>query len=136
MKLNSEQIIKALECCSPSGKHCTECVYFYRAVDGICAPYLMADALALINSQEQRIRELIEENERLRSCVMSEEQVKTIAETTIKLGIDTIKADTVRKMQERLKEQFRDKFGYRSDYIHELIDIIAKEMVEGAENGT
>ena len=127
-ELNREQIMKAMECCYNNNLSCLDCP-FQETDKYIECSSLTISALALI-------KELTEENERLRSCVVSEEQVKTIAETTIKLGIDTIKADTVRKMQERLKEQFRDKFGYRSDYIHELIDIIAKEMLEGAENGT
>ena len=103
--LNAEQIKKALECCSPSGKHCTECVYFYRAVDDICAPYLMADALALITSQEQRIKELTEENERLI-------------------------ADTIKEFAKRAKASL-DTFGEQHHYQCKRIDQIAKEMLEG-----
>ncbi len=53
--LNADQIVKALECCTRSGKHCTECVYFYRAVDDICAPYMIEDALALIKELTEKV---------------------------------------------------------------------------------
>ena len=67
MKLNAEQIKKALECCiafkttadcegCPSLKHCEESNH-----------WLDEQALSLITSQEQKIKELTEENERLRA---------------------------------------------------------------------
>ena len=69
MELNAEQIKKALECCeSHEGDNCPDCPYHYT-VNGYnhhCREDMVTDALALINSQEQRIKELTEENERLR----------------------------------------------------------------------
>lgn len=61
MELNREQIIKALQCCRHSDsdeKYCADCPYY--AVK-YCAAKISEDALALINSQEQRIKELTEE---------------------------------------------------------------------------
>jgi hypothetical protein len=45
-------------------------------------------------------------------------------------------ADTVRKMQERLSEQFHDRVAYTRSYVHDTIDQIAKEMLEENENET
>ena len=77
---------------------------------------------------------LTEENERLRGCVMSEEQVRTIATETIKQGISKIKAATVRKYREQLHRAFahsdsKDKFN--KGVFLEMVDLIAKEMSEG-----
>ena len=40
------------------------------------------------------------------------------------------RADTVRKMQERLHKQFSDRVAYTRSYCHDTIDEIAKEMIE------
>lgn len=62
--LNAEQIKKALGRCT-SGAGCADCP---RELSyGGCFKQVMINALALINSQEQRIKELTEENERLRA---------------------------------------------------------------------
>jgi hypothetical protein len=58
--MNAEQIIKALECCIEG--ECDGCTYDEQTA---CKEYILHDALALITSQEQRIKELTEENERL-----------------------------------------------------------------------
>lgn len=66
MELNREQIIKALECCTRSG--CSD----YQTKDCPLKPYedcstrLAVNALALITSQEQRIKELTEERDTFR----------------------------------------------------------------------
>lgn len=73
--LNAEQIVKALECCTRGRKSnedrpCLECPYnecnivggtSERQIKGTCQGWLMKDALALIKSQEQRIKEHDEE---------------------------------------------------------------------------
>ena len=79
---------------------------------------------------EQRIKELTEENERLRvDCVKG---ANALIEEIQKNR--TIEADTVRKMQERLKERFSTATRY-SKYsgagVVMVIDQIAKEMLEG-----
>lgn len=69
--LNAEQVKKALECCT-SGNSVSACMSgcpLYEKEDCECInddTALLKYALALINSQEQRIKELTEENERLR----------------------------------------------------------------------
>lgn len=79
MEINEKHIIKGLECCTRGRKSnedrpCLECPYNEcnlvggtreRQTKGTCQGWLMKDALALINSQEQKIFEL--EN-RLKEC--------------------------------------------------------------------
>lgn len=175
MELNREQIIKALECCEGGGKPCLSCPYFYKAVDTSCAPFLIKDALALIN-------ELTEENKSLKQCIehehrsfmetfgelddkcksLYEENERLRAENKIEyetpLGKQTmpnlshlegdaarlytqienkIKADTVRKMQERLGKHFCHDpafLGVEQRLIMDVIDQIAKEMLENADD--
>lgn len=62
MELNEEQIKKALECCTADDRKCIDC-YYYGFIR--CQNALLADALALITSQGQKIFEL--EN-RLKKC--------------------------------------------------------------------
>ena len=68
MKLNRENIIKALECCKV-GDDCWACPYDNVGVYSQCVPKLLEDALALIKSQEQRIEELSEETKSLTKTV-------------------------------------------------------------------
>ena len=74
--LNAEQIKKALECCYMQelehNENCPECPYTDLYPD--CAEYLGKHALALINSQEQKIKELTEENESLKQSLDHEQQ--------------------------------------------------------------
>jgi hypothetical protein len=61
--LNAEAVKTALKCCGGTLAGCKECPNYnnrYRC-------NIEADALTLINSQEQRIKELTEENEGLRA---------------------------------------------------------------------
>ena len=132
--LNAEQVKKALECClTTSEGDCIACGYRGKK-DKLfitCTNILMADALALINSQEQRIKELTEKNEGLRAdCAKGANAL--IEEMRRNF---TIKADTVRKMQERLKAHLeKPEFPWDSFTVaEEIIDQIAKEMLEGEE---
>jgi hypothetical protein len=181
MELNAEQIKKALECCkTPLASDCENCSYTgKRLEDGVyegCVNCLVGDALALINSQEQKIFEL--EN-RLKECENgykgtnfldrcklhdAEEKVKKLTEeierlreennrlvvsevSEVTIGLEriirvrdehpvvmAIRADTVKKMQERL---FAKKFVHKNFgelvYIED-IDEIAKEMLEENKN--
>lgn len=70
MELNAEQIKKALECCT-GYDDCNRCPYWVD-VDVNCFDNVKSDALALINSQEQRIGELTEENESLKQAMEHE----------------------------------------------------------------
>lgn len=60
MELNAEQIKKALEYCN-NNDFCDECPI------GVSKCHILEDALALITSQEQRIKELTEDLEAVRS---------------------------------------------------------------------
>ncbi len=173
--LNAEQVKKALECCvTTSEGDCKKCGYRGKSHDNFitCTNCLIADALALINSQEQRIKELTEEKTELweernriyddlqdwkeiaegyqkqfedcyeKKAKLTEENerlrgVKEEYETFIgglKPRIDTIRADTVRKMQERLKKYYHhlsSKTLPASVEYH--IDQIANEMLKEDE---
>ena len=143
MELNRDQIVKALECCLTVefGGDCPfDCPYAYN---DDCENFIFSNALTLI-------KELSEENAKLaRSCAELERSC-TKLETLYKIEskrVDTVKADTVRKMQERLKEapikvglplfglQTKDEIeDYANDIILQMrdaIDQIAKEMLEG-----
>ena len=114
MELNTEQIVKALGYCkSPKLTKCYGCPR--EKEDGHCMYRLNEDALALI-------RELTEENERLRESGVDYRNIPYIK--------SEVRADTVRKMQERLKAQkFTHKNFGELVYVED-IDQIAKEMVE------
>jgi uncharacterized small protein (DUF1192 family) len=140
MELNAEQIKKALECCGEytHGSTCNNCPYMYieLADNDICSNIMSRDALSLITSQEQRIKELTEENERLQKALNTDISIVRVSRGSGKtahlrevgrIKADAIRADTVREMQERLKQVLHDE-GRISYY---TIDKIAKEMLEG-----
>ena len=113
MELNREQIVKALECCAKVGGHrdahyCNDCPLHGER----CALKLPKNAIALIREQDERIAAFV---------IMLTKAYEFCKKT---------KADTVRKMQERLHENFRDSAAYTRSYIHDGIDQIAKEMWE------
>lgn len=118
MELNAEQIKKALE----------NWVKYY---DGNALDLtILRNALALITSQERRIKELTEENERLNTAIpIWINQCVDLEERCMQL-----RADTVREMQERLTteiERFAKRGGFLSkETIFWFIDQAAKEMLE------
>ena len=142
MNYTDEQIIKALECCSKDD--CGNCPNTF----GNCYSNLAKDAFALI-------KQLAEENERLRAELRDEiakgemcaevikrqdKEKEIMHESFVKLEalykieckrVDTIKADTVREMQERLKEKLKHYPQRCGDCFKEKVDQIAKEMLEG-----
>ena len=113
--LDRDQIVKALEC----GGTCRSCPY--NKVVG-CIRKREAAALALI-------RELIEENERLK-----QQRYIAYPDGRIELipTVASVRADTVRKMKERLKEHLeRPEFPCDSFTVtEEDIDRVASEMLE------
>lgn len=148
--LNAEQVKKALECCALGD--CTPCPYHQLYVG--CRDRMAEDALALINSQEQRIGELAEENEKLtinmnafglaaKRLGQENERLRAENERYAELeegcyvtGYKNIKADTVREMQERLDKRFCHDpafLGVEQRLIMDVIDQIAKEMIGDAE---
>ena len=126
-ELNREQIIKALECCkSPKLTKCYGCPRDKE--DGHCMYRLNEDALSLI-------KELTEENERLSGAVKQYEEERKYHFEMSRKRIVEAKADTVRKMQDRLMECFNNEVEHLAMYTEAqvifAIDQIAKEMLEG-----
>ena len=119
--LNAEQIRKALELCLANDifdSLCEKCAYQNNKKN--CMDCMLHDALSLITSQEQKIKELTEENERL---VRANSAINNAV-----LAVDRkAKADTVRKMCQQIKEHF----PYDADSgLYVVLDQIAKEMLE------
>lgn len=129
MELNAEKVKKALEIHTGIlDMPCEECPYNQDNGSEICIDLLIADSLALIESYEKKIKELTEvvkqsetaggceesvnngfspsvtelqrENERLKAqkyYIHSDGRIEMIP------TVESVRADTVRKMLERLK---------------------------------
>lgn len=125
MELNREQIVKALECCaSNSLTDCNRCPIDEQKKDNCeCGRYLAIQALALI-------RELTEENERLRAEVSVKKKLLDKCEERF----SSIKADTVRKMLQRIKEDalsvslLSNPPKFMLEISEDALDQIAKEL--------
>jgi hypothetical protein len=114
--LNAEQIIKALECCNVING-CKDCPYSHEGKpNGECSEKASSDVLALIKSQEQKIKELTEE---IKDLEADYDRVYEQAEADIRGNmadggtschwcIAGHRADAVRKMAERLTSFFSD----------------------------
>lgn len=147
--LNAEQIIKALECCIEG--ECDGCTYDEQTA---CKEYLLHDALALIKELTEKNKNLeqayecadsarrelssecdrlTEENERLRG--FNSAKCEDCAGCTAwNCDCANIEADTVRKMQERLKMYFGTyTLGYKIplNEVLKVINQIAKEASRG-----
>ena len=131
MKLNREQIIKALECCI-SGDDCTLCPL---CDERSCPCVLNENALSLI-------KELTEENERLKGLRTIDERYKfcnLIGDTLVynKTLEDYNKfranwrADTVRKMLDRITEHATN--GFPRKVRLDVVEQIGKEILEGTK---
>ena len=79
----------------------------------------------------KQVAELTKENERLEGAVKQYEEERKYHFEMSRNRVAETKADTIRKMQERLSEQFHDRVAYTRSYVHDTIDQIAKEMLEG-----
>ena len=112
MKLNREQIIKALECCI--NDECDKCGRTF----GNCQVNLMFDALALI-------KELTEENKKLyASYTELERKCASLNDASSR-----IKANTVQSMRSRIKARCIAG-GIYPAFVENVIDQITKEMLE------
>ena len=76
MELNAEQIKKALECCTKDRKSCKGCPL--NNWNALCVELILKNALALINSQEQRIEKL----ERL--CKLREQDFNDVTDELLR----------------------------------------------------
>ena len=112
MDLKRDDIIKALECCYMQelehNENCPECPYTDLYPD--CAEYLGKHAFTLINSQEQRIKELTEENNGWQELVR-------------------VAVDTQNSMGERIEKLTEEIERLKLD-VRVLLDEIANEMTE------
>ena len=150
MELNAEQIKKALECCSADTADCHSCPYGEFS-EGNCFDNAKKDSLALITSQEQRIKELTEENERLRAenakyeaenhaefnkWLKLEEATKRHHAELFEEAKIAVKADTVRKMQELVRKKIKKTYWLNGRAVYVEIDKIAKEMLEANNERT
>ena len=153
--LNAEKVKKALEIHTGIlDKACEECPYNRDAHDEICLDVLVVDTLALITSQEQRIKELTEEKNEV--FEKGAENLNRVEEAYLKLeaenlklteenerlradcvkGVNalieeiqknrTIEADTVMKMHSMLCEG-----RVSNDNVVIVANQIAKEVLEG-----
>lgn len=111
--LNAEQVKRALAWCIQS-ESCEYCEY--KSAEDIDVCGIRSDALALIKSQEQRIEELAEENEKI-----GIENFDLICE------LSRIKEDTVRKMLDKIEEHASN--SYPRKVRLDVIDQIAKEVL-------
>lgn len=92
------------------------------------------DAIITAKNALNQVKELTEENERLHaSCTELAQECKKW-QSCLEIECKYTKADTVRKMQERLKQAVKDIPWCEYPPVHNCIDQIAKEMVEGENN--
>ena len=126
MELNAEQIKKALECCAANdGCVGEECPYYSNCIFGITRIY--KDALALINSQEQRIKELAEEIKDLTETV----EVRGKVVEQLQILTNEIEEDN-RKLTEE-NEQLRNRVVCNVVIPDEKLEEIKNECLERVE---
>jgi uncharacterized small protein (DUF1192 family) len=134
MELNAEQVKKALECChSHSHKNCPNCPYDKQngGEGKACFMLLMEHSLALIKSQERRIGELTEENERLRAEVSVKKKLLDEAENRYNETAKRFYKDGVNDMKSEIKKTLSAICKGEMGDLYRMIDQIAKEMLEG-----
>ena len=105
MELNRDQIVKALEQCQKPDcfKNCKECAY-HRWQSPTCRNVLSADALALNRELTEEIERLRAELDRTEKALIALDKAHNALFTeTFRIEAQA-KADTVRKMQERIKQ--------------------------------
>ena len=137
MELNRDQIIKALECCTYGGDQtksqvevCSPCPYFY---EGNCTQVLKEHALALIKELTEEDKKLKAEADRLVAEI--DDGILTcnsICQPKYEAEIKQAKADTVRKMNLRFKDELLKSEGrlHFTFVLCEMIDQIAKEILD------
>lgn len=119
--MEKEQIVKALECCSSKG--CETCPCSRMPTAANCVLFTTGNALSLIREQDKRIKEL--EN----ICESYALQYGTVVDKEVFLKKK--RADTVRKMQEAIKERCI-KGGIYPVFVKKVVEAVAKELLEDA----
>lgn len=132
-----EEIIKALEC-HASGKlvECEQCpldkAHLFNAT---CVQTMCENALALIKELTEEIKDLEAEYDRVYEQVEADIRGNMAdGGTSCHWCMDKTKADTVKRMQEGLKEYLDDFYNSGEDElldVPDLIDQIAKEILDG-----
>lgn len=119
--LNAEQIKRGLEHCTATSYKCEECPYFYKS-EGIKSSMeiLMTDALALINSQEQRIKELGEE---LAKCYTDKAKL-----TEENAYIKHIELEAMRSVANSYK-MHNEKFAEENERLRDNLDRTEKALI-------
>lgn len=126
-KMSEMQIKTALKCLSKPNSSPVDrekCYFMWKEPSCLsCHHEVAQNALALITSQEQRIKELTEENERLENALIEQS-----AENVMLCGeVKHARTDTVRKMQEEARQMCFIVGDEEYVALYDL-DQIAKEM--------
>ena len=127
--MTDNDIVKALECCTNEPTlNCRNCPYEESCNMG--RSDMQKAALDLINRQKAEI-------ERLNGCVKTEEEVRVIAKETIRVGVNSIRAEAIKEFAERLKNCIHedmpsicDRAGYIAEDLPDSIDNLVKELTE------
>ena len=132
MELNAEKVKKGLVYCSADTADCHDCPYGEFS-EGKCFDNVKKDALALINSYEQRIKELTEDNEYLKTQITATEaRYESRKESDLEevLGL-RLKVEELTEENERLTEELAKRPPKLVITKLPKQDQIAKEMLEG-----
>ena len=146
MKLDREQIVKALECWA-SGNPCEgSCCPLFEISPDTCDRWIGRNSLSLIKELTQANEQLGESYEHLEKTKdellaersrLTEENERLRAEVSVKKKLldkcvdleDKVRADTVRAFAERLKKYYSNLIGNTfSTLVAFHIDEISKEM--------
>lgn len=143
MELNREQVEKAmdwLDCLVGYSSNDSEMAMRTYQLLGIlydtCEELTEKNAIQTITAIEldKQVQRLTEDNERLRAESENESILwRQHFESIYQTAKETVKAGTVRKMQERLNEAFNSHSYNCRDCIKSKVDQIAKEMLEGVD---
>lgn len=130
-----EEIVKTLECCI-SGRPCRECGYKDKSKDTFgCRKQLLNNALALIKELTEELKDLEADYDRVYEQAEADIHGNMAdGGTSCHWCIDKTKRDTVKRMQEGLKEYLDDFYNSGEDElldVPDLIDQIAKEILDG-----
>lgn len=129
----TEQILKALAHCSSGASreiNCRPCPLYGQSH---CIVKLCKGALSIIDEKQAHNENLQKENKYLRERLAEEAKIKEDCFFSVDFDIKALKADTVKKMQERLKDTMLNENDLICLSTNEL-DQIAKEILEGTQN--
>ena len=130
-----EEIIKALEC-HASGKlvECEQCpldkAHLFNAT---CVQTMCENALFLINELTDEIKDLEADYDRVYEQAEADIHGNMAdGGTSCHWCMDKTKADTVKKMQEKLNAEVIKRYGKLPGYKYytDVIDMVAKELLE------